>query len=281
MHKYAQFECYAKPDRKPVQTPKCRSDVFSCSDASNESGGRILDMLQWIDWRLRKCCQNRVAVIHSGCHKSRYQTRRDIGTSRTGEYLCEEPWFFTCLSQGKLEPVFGGGMPFHTNQLGLGKRHWNLETSSAVVVPPPYHNTIILSYIITYWYPHFPPGKTHVPEYQKKQDEDQYHLLKPTTLSSHSLPLNSTNNWKLTFSFNPILPKPSPSRTDDTLELDSAWFTRHSHSIPFIIHQHIMHRIFLFYTWCRQCTGISWQKFICLNCILKKIIFLVFKLCKY
>ena len=33
MHKYAQFECYAKPDRKPVQTPKCRSDVFSCSDA--------------------------------------------------------------------------------------------------------------------------------------------------------------------------------------------------------------------------------------------------------
>ena len=24
------------------------------------------------------------------------------------------------------------------NQLGLGKRHWNLETSSTVVVPPPY-----------------------------------------------------------------------------------------------------------------------------------------------
>ena len=30
-------------------------------------------------------------------------------------------------------------MPFYTNQLGLGKRHWNLETSSAVVeFPPPY-----------------------------------------------------------------------------------------------------------------------------------------------
>ena len=30
----------------------------------------------------------------------------------------------------------------HTNQLGLGKRCWNLETSSAVVeFPPPYHNT--------------------------------------------------------------------------------------------------------------------------------------------
>ena len=28
-------------------------------------------------------------------------------------------------------------MPFHTNQLGLGKRHWNLETSSAVVEFPP------------------------------------------------------------------------------------------------------------------------------------------------
>ena len=24
-------------------------------------------------------------------------------------------------------------MPFHTNQLGLGKRRWNLETFSAVV----------------------------------------------------------------------------------------------------------------------------------------------------
>ena len=29
---------------------------------------------------LRKCCQNGVAVVHSGCHKSRHQTRRDIGT---------------------------------------------------------------------------------------------------------------------------------------------------------------------------------------------------------
>jgi hypothetical protein len=25
-----------------------------------------------------------------------------------------------------LEQVFGGVMPFITNQLGLGKRHWNL-----------------------------------------------------------------------------------------------------------------------------------------------------------
>ena len=30
----------------------------------------------------------------------------------------------------------------HFNQLGLGKRHWNLETSSAVVeYPPPYHQS--------------------------------------------------------------------------------------------------------------------------------------------
>ena len=42
-----------------------------------------------------------------------------------------------------LEQVFGGRMPFHTNQLGLGKRHWNLETSSAVVeFPPPYRETV-------------------------------------------------------------------------------------------------------------------------------------------
>ena len=32
-----------------------------------------------------------------------------------------------------LEWVFGGGMPFHANQFGLGKRHRNLQTSSVVV----------------------------------------------------------------------------------------------------------------------------------------------------
>ena len=53
----------------------------------------------------------------------------------------------------------------------------------------------------------------------------QHHLLKPTTLSSHCLPLNSTNNWKPIFSFNPILPRLSPLRTD-TLELDSALIYR-------------------------------------------------------
>ena len=38
-----------------------------------------------------------------------------------------------------MERVFDGGMPFHTNQFVLGKRHWNFETSSAVVeFPPPY-----------------------------------------------------------------------------------------------------------------------------------------------
>ena len=41
---------------------------------------------------------------------------------------------------------FGGGMPFHTNQFGLWKRHWNLETSSVVVqFPPPHHQIISLN----------------------------------------------------------------------------------------------------------------------------------------
>ena len=80
MDKYAQFKRYAKLDWEPVQTPKRWSDVLSCSSASDESGGCILDPLQRIDWRLSKCCQNGVAVVHSGCHKSRHQTRRDIGT---------------------------------------------------------------------------------------------------------------------------------------------------------------------------------------------------------
>ena len=59
--------------------PKRRSDVFSCSGAGNESGSVVLDTLQWINCWLTKCCQNGVTVIHFGCHKSRYQTRHDIG----------------------------------------------------------------------------------------------------------------------------------------------------------------------------------------------------------
>ena len=37
---------------------------------------------------------------------------------------------------------FSGGMPFHTNQFGLGKRHWNLETFSAVVEFPPLYQRV-------------------------------------------------------------------------------------------------------------------------------------------
>ena len=43
MHKYAQFEGYAKLNWEPVQTLKHRSDVLWCSGASDESGGCILD----------------------------------------------------------------------------------------------------------------------------------------------------------------------------------------------------------------------------------------------
>ena len=49
MHKYAQFKRYAKLNWEPVQTPKRWSDMLSCSSASDESGGCILDPLQWID----------------------------------------------------------------------------------------------------------------------------------------------------------------------------------------------------------------------------------------
>ena len=37
--------------------------------------------------------------------------------------------------------LVAGDAPRHINQLRLGKKRWNLETSSAVVeFPPPYHN---------------------------------------------------------------------------------------------------------------------------------------------
>ena len=54
-------------------------------------------------------------------------TRPLVGKSPSGYY-----------SPMGIGQVFGGRMPFHTNQFGLGKRHWNLETfSAAVEFPPP------------------------------------------------------------------------------------------------------------------------------------------------
>ena len=44
------------------------------------------------------------------------------------------------VTSGKItisHQLFGGGIPFHINQFALGKRHWDLETSSAVVEFPP------------------------------------------------------------------------------------------------------------------------------------------------
>ena len=89
MHEYAQFENYAKQLEASADSV-AGSDVFSCS--GDESGSLILDTLQWIDWRLRECCRNGVAVIHSGCYKSRYQTRRDIGTEDSTDGLRRRRW---------------------------------------------------------------------------------------------------------------------------------------------------------------------------------------------
>ena len=41
MHKYAQFERYAKLNWEPVQTSKRWSDVLSCSGAREESAWRL------------------------------------------------------------------------------------------------------------------------------------------------------------------------------------------------------------------------------------------------
>ena len=45
---------------------------------------------------------------------------------------------------------FGGGMPFHANQFRLGKRHWNLETSSVVIEFPPCLPTLSSCTIISH-----------------------------------------------------------------------------------------------------------------------------------
>ena len=49
---------------------------------------------------------NGVAVIHSGCHKSRYQTRRDIGTKSS-------PDGFKAAKMEKADTNDGAGMVFH------------------------------------------------------------------------------------------------------------------------------------------------------------------------
>ena len=43
-------------------------------------------------------------------------------------------------THGYWSEFYGGEMPFDTKKFWLGKRHWNLETSSVVVeFPPPYN----------------------------------------------------------------------------------------------------------------------------------------------
>ena len=106
MHEHAKFESNAKPDREPMQTPECRSDVIPSSDAGYESGGSILDTLQRIGCRLRKCCQNGVAVVHSGRYESRHQTRRDICTE-------DSPYGFEATKVEKACANDGADMVFH------------------------------------------------------------------------------------------------------------------------------------------------------------------------
>ena len=64
------------------------------------------------DDRLRECCQNGVAVIHSGCHKRRHQTRRDIGTENL-------PDGFKAAKMEKAPTDDGAYMVFH-GELAVG-----------------------------------------------------------------------------------------------------------------------------------------------------------------
>ena len=70
MHKHAQFLLFAQLDRKPVQASENRSDVIPCPNSSNKSGSWVLDLLKWIDCRLRKSCEDGVTVVKPGCHES-------------------------------------------------------------------------------------------------------------------------------------------------------------------------------------------------------------------
>jgi len=59
-----------------------------------------------------------------------YSTGTDLSKKKRHQPFIH-PWV--------LERVFGNGMLIHTNHLGLGKRHWNSKTFSAVVKFQPPH----------------------------------------------------------------------------------------------------------------------------------------------
>ena len=75
-----------------------------------------------------------------GLPQSRHFTRFN-STTKGKIARCHQP----VIHPWVLEQVFGVGMPYHTNQFGLRKRHWNLETSSVETSSavneflPPYH----------------------------------------------------------------------------------------------------------------------------------------------
>ena len=78
--------------------------------------------------------------------------------------------------------------------------------------------------------------------------------------SFQCLPLNSTNNWKPTFSFNIL------STLDYFLSRLTVWNSTRPDlyviQTPFhfqFISTSFIALLFLLYTWYRQCTGISWQ----------------------
>ena len=111
MHKYAQFERYAKLNWEPVQTPKRWSDVLSYSSASDESGGCILDFVFFfVFWGLHSA----FCVLSSTCRykielnewsnrsygaRHRHDSIQEQKTSFLIPDICRLAWYEPVLSR--------------------------------------------------------------------------------------------------------------------------------------------------------------------------------------
>ena len=81
------FEVYAVGDRKPVKVLEDGSDMIVGVGVSEQAGGGVLDILEFIEGFGREAIENAVAVIKSGsdeCVDKSFSSREGKGGTKTG-----------------------------------------------------------------------------------------------------------------------------------------------------------------------------------------------------
>lgn len=78
VHCQAQLVFNSWANRKPVQLAQMSSDVFVIWNVTDEPCGSVLDSLKWLECRLGKARQHRVAVVQSWHDDRQHQTDGDV-----------------------------------------------------------------------------------------------------------------------------------------------------------------------------------------------------------